>query len=764
MSSSQQKKERIDDLASLFLPDTLPTHQNTPNLGNETTTTTNTEYNDSHNHNHNKQMGSNLLLNKDNASRQEMSGEDNGNLSNSTSYQDFLNSNNFINRPSNDVESEQPYAHINHFTPYLPYEANINLQHYPSYHNPIYQQYFPQQSSYQLQTSQSVPQQSQLQYLQEGPLSQLQSPQQLPHTASNNFLRGLGEYLGDWIGNGSINTGINSGNGSGGSGGSGSYSGQQPIQQLPETDKENEQPMHPLGSPGKKKVKGRKRDARQVFDFHIDYKSAKMKKLLDFEQSGKTSINDYKIVDNTNSEVSIDFSGFLNGRFFTNDTDNNNYIFTKNELMRNSANVTRGSASPKMEDPKVVSCYRRNYIQVLMNMKLSGLSSDYKSLKLQTSEYGYTTTRVIKYFKIEVHAVTDISNSKSVPIIIRNDLKDLEKEKEKEKKLQSVPSVSKDDIVQPSSITAQEYVVVLNDETSARTGSIDKFYVVKKLQFKNATPNNGNLTFQNYYHLKIKLSCIVADIYYDDYLDEVDVPTDLNKGAGFNNNEFLLAELVSEPIIVRGRNPSFYAERKDMLIKCRQPNSKKSFQLASHGIKEKNFQSGSGGSGGSGGIGGSSGSGVGGDDNDDDEQQQQQQQLQQDHHDENDDDSHTDGNGGREGFTDEDEDKMEEFDYGLRYANTSHDDSDQDSPMDEAKKRKLEQQHQQLSGYSTASLDLGGADKYKYFPISSHYYLPPVNVVYFPHRAHHPIDKEETENGLSMEPVSERKSSNVYFK
>ena len=158
----------------------------------------------------------------------------------------------------------------------------------------------------------------------------------------------------------------------------------------------------------KKKSKGRKRDLKHTL-VEIDYKPAKLKKLLDLTPSGATSMNDYKIIDNNNKEVAVEFSGFLNGKFFTNDTDNNNYLFTKNELQKEE--------SKPLEDPKIVSCYRRNYIQVLMNMRLAGVTNDFKLLKLQTSEYGYSTTRVIKYFKIEIQAMTNISNSKSVPII-----------------------------------------------------------------------------------------------------------------------------------------------------------------------------------------------------------------------------------------------------------------------------------------------------------------------------------------------------------
>lgn len=167
-------------------------------------------------------------------------------------------------------------------------------------------------------------------------------------------------------------------------------------------------------------------------------------------------MNDYKIIDNNNKEVAVEFSGFLNGKFFTNDTDNNNYLFTKNELQKEE--------SKPLEDPKIVSCYRRNYIQVLMNMRLAGVTNDFKLLKLQTSEYGYSTTRVIKYFKIEIQAMTNISNSKSVPIIVRNSEKEILKQE------------PKDDVVQPTSIGA-DHVVVLNE--SGINNELDKYFVVK---------------------------------------------------------------------------------------------------------------------------------------------------------------------------------------------------------------------------------------------------------------------------------------------
>lgn len=68
--------------------------------------------------------------------------------------------------------------------------------------------------------------------------------------------------------------------------------------------------------------------------------------------------------------------------------------------------------------------------------------------------------------------------------------------------------------------------------------------------------------------------------------------------------------------------------------------------------------------------------------------------------------------------------------------------------------------------------------RYKYFPISNVYYLPPINAVYFPHRAHQQMNKEsdatnsesptiENDDAINMVNISSpqrRKNSNVYFR
>ena len=65
--------------------------------------------------------------------------------------------------------------------------------------------------------------------------------------------------------------------------------------------------------------------------------------------------------------------------------------------------------------------------------------------------------------------------------------------------------------------------------------------------------------------------------------------------------------------------------------------------------------------------------------------------------------------------------------------------------------------------YSTnqLALDVKSVDKYKYYPINSVYYLPPINVVYFPHRAHQSQKDDQEQTSIVQE---NRKSSNVYFK
>ncbi|KAK6872251.1 Transcription factor vib-1 [Candida tropicalis] len=658
-------KDRMEDLASLFLPDIMnPSNVTSPQSG-ASRILKNEEYD----------MNSNFSTSKSDLNSNTNNDNNSSNSSQPSSFQDFLNNNNFINRQPDLDQSvhqqsqvqqsqSQQFPHTSHYSSFNTYDPGLS-QHLFNY-NPNLQSVYQQQG--------------------------LSSQQQ-----SNAFQR------------------------------SNSYLNKFPT------------------------------DYDEWLAIEIDYKTTKLKRLLDFKQSGSTSSNDYKIIDKNNNEICIDFNGFLNGRFLTNDIDNNNYIFTKNELQRNEDDPPR--VTNKKEDPQVVSCYRRNYIQISINMNIHGFKDDSKLLKLQTSEYGYTTTRVIKYFKIEVLAATNISNNKNVPIIIKNDPKDLEKEKEKEAKKQQFHASyeHKDDLVQPTFINTHEHVIILNNET-IENGGIDKYFVVKKLQFKNATPNNGNLTFQNYYHLKAKLSCIVADIYYDDY--DIDVDTE-----GNNNNEILLAELVSEPIIVRGRNPSFYAERNDILIKGRSATSKRAFRIAAQASLDRKLHvdddDGSGSAGGQEYV-------HGGDDymdhedqddgGDDDGNSTNINQMNNSGDDE-DDGGATGSTGGGVGNS-----GYEGSNSGQGMPLQSNENMDENSPISTANGEERYSSEAPPLSYSTNQLamDVKSVDKYKYYPINNVYYLPPINVVYFPHRAHHQSQREDQDQPPIIS--DSRKSSNVYFK
>lgn len=474
--------------------------------------------------------------------------------------------------------------------------------------------------------------------------------------------------------------------------------------------------------PPKKKAKTRKRDLKTM-DFIINYNSKQLKRLLDLKKVPQ--VNNFTIVDKSNNPVSIGFNGFLNGKFLTNDHENCNYILTKNGGGMDQAQI---DAIPKNQNPQVISCYRRNYIQISIDMNISGLhtSNNNKILRLQTSEYGYTITRVIKYFKLEIMAKTR-SHKTTVPIFIKSSTS--KKDGTATTTTKDRRSTPEEDNIVFSQIVKPEHIFLLDENIDQ--GAINKYFVIKKLQFKKATPNNGSLTFQNYYHLIVKLSAAVADLYYDDYVDD-EFNNGLN-GSNADNNEVTLAELISEPIIVRGRNPHFYAERKDVLIKGRSNTSKKSFQLASRdNVDEDDYA-----------------------DNDDDDV---------------DDDNDDEENGGTGGSQVRDADEGEDGDEdGDAEEDPAPDDENEPEPDEDELAPNTNTTQQSPLAYNTTNqqIDLTGVNKYKYFPISKVYYLPPINVVYFPHGAHHNQTKEITPSQDDLHDQETRKrrtSSNVYFK
>lgn len=475
----------------------------------------------------------------------------------------------------------------------------------------------------------------------------------------------------------------------------------------------------------------------------LNYSPGVLLGLLDLVQDGSSS--SFKIIDKDNNEVKLKFGCFLNGRFLTNDADNQNFMQSKADTDAKNGSVKDWNTM----DPKVISCYRRNYILVSLNLNLSGFSTSSPErpqvLKLQTKENGYLLSRVIKYFETEVSAHTNVSTSRNVPLIIYDDSKSKEKSKDE------LEIRDTDDSVSPESYNLTRNTIALSD-SAFKNNEIDNYYTIKKLQFKNATPNNGNSAFQNYYYLKIKVSAVVADLYFNDYIDE-------SGSYGNSTSSEVLFEYVSLPIIVRGRNPSFYSDRKDILVKGRVINSKESYKCAARDSEKANASkdipsSGKVGS------------------------QENKQPTTRDYRRES--EKTKDYSSESEDVQiDGDPDKID-FDEGSQ--EETSDDNDEARIRLEAvqKLNKRDRIPPLLYTATTASLDLKNAlediksnskldslDKkrgqYKYFPISSVYYLPPVNVVYFPHGVHHQNsnlgDNQTRESGQLQ-----HRNSNVYFK
>ncbi|KAK6457447.1 uncharacterized protein RJT20DRAFT_134723 [Scheffersomyces xylosifermentans] len=707
-------------------------------------------------------------------------------------------------------QSQQP-GHVNHYAGFIPFEASTGIassiqSHHHQNHmsmfsvNPQFNGMYPnQQGSVQNQSPQ--PQVGYNQFQQQYPQSSL------PASSSGSFINTMGfnrtpNNEMNWLQQGSFDNYL--GNSSGGQNMNGygnnsanaiqygsmkdnnidmamqyAQQSQQQSQQHQQQQFANASLPHPSSNvvedpnkeqspPKKKKLKAKKIKDIITSEYQIDYKPAKLRRLLDFKKFDTFNRkSDYTIVDKDNNEITIDFNGFLNGRFITNDNDNIYYLLTKKKMDTDDVLENPEVLNElKTEDPRVISCYRRNYIQIAMNMNIHGFKNgDSKLLKLQTSEYGYTITRVIKYFKIEISA--NISNKGNVPIFIKSK-KAKDKSKDAKKASMGAAYEFKEDLAQPSFINTREHIVTLNDDTAIENGQIDKYFVIKKIQFKNATPNNGNLAFQNYYHLKVKLSCVVADLYYDDYVDD-----EMNNGLNGNqnnqsdNNEIALYELVSEPITVRGRNPSFYAERKDILIKGRSSTSKKSFKSAGRTTNtdedDEDDQD--------------MNSGLHNDelkddeDEDDDDPVANKEENDSSSAAEEDEESNNDDGGQEQPQHGNSQTRQQQNDSNYNN-NGSQGSSSNSTNLNNANNQLQTQNKTSVSplAYNTASqatMDLNSGKKYKYFPISNVYYLPPINVVYFPHRAHQDQaqgQKEGTDTQIEQVVNERRKSSNVYFK
>ncbi|ODQ82288.1 hypothetical protein BABINDRAFT_158913 [Babjeviella inositovora NRRL Y-12698] len=319
------------------------------------------------------------------------------------------------------------------------------------------------------------------------------------------------------------------------------------------------------------------------------------------------------LTDSSNKDVQMSFSGYLNGRFLTNATSSSDTI----------------------------SCYRRNYIQSNLALRLSGEGIQYP-LKVNSME--------VLRLKISVFARSNISKDRIEVLVFEDTVP-------RKRKLPETPSVNPQGDNEVS-ITATDFEFPTPNSQAMAT------FVFKKLQFRNATPNNGNLSFQNFYRLHFSLSAVTA--------------------AG----DVILHDLKSSPILVRGRNPSFYSLRQECLI----------INKTAHSVEARESKSGS----------------------PDDLTKKRSSSM-------------------------------------LSIMNLIDDRGQIASPDPQPTP----------TPQSTASPSKGSGS-YLYISISGAYHLPPLNVVYFPHIAHHPRQSDSVTRRRRSEATKgterKRENPNYYFK
>lgn len=382
-----------------------------------------------------------------------------------------------------------------------------------------------------------------------------------------------------------------------------------------------------------------------VSSIKVDYDPKKLQKLLDLHPA--TNRPSVQIVDHENKPVDIVFRGFLTGRFYTNNHDNFNHISATREIPR----------LDEQYNAEVISCYRRNFIRISVNFRRSG----------EGNLLAIPNKGIIKRFRIDVLAFANGEDAKPIPVLINT---------QKESMKDSNKGFA--DAVYPA-------LMDCSHEVSIADSSGDNYFTIRKGQFKEATSNSMHVSFQTFNNFSIRL---IAEL-----RNEVE------------EKEVIVKELKSSPIIVRGRNPSFYHKRGDVLIDSRPAISRSSFVLSEKEPSEF----------------------------------------------------------GRNALPVLSSGLTEQHERPPDSKNSRLPDSPSDNSSSEltAPKSAFRRHTPTPSGAALATNlgdlldpksfvnDKGEHTKYRYFPILSVYYLPPINVVYFPHRAHQL--KQETNSDANVE-------------
>ncbi|GEQ66997.1 hypothetical protein JCM33374_g660 [Metschnikowia sp. JCM 33374] len=471
------------------------------------------------------------------------------------------------------------------------------------------------------------------------------------------------------------------------------------MKKVPEAVTPIKTPNHDKSSKPPKHNRSKPPTSASGQSIRVDYSTSTLDQLVDLKRT--TPNGDVSVVSSSGEKVNFSLRGFLHGRLLTNDQDNYNYIL-----------LSSGAVDPaSVYHPQVISCYRRNFINLHLHLAVDSPTTEM-----------VIDGQKIQRIRTEITAVTDKRDPKPVAL--------LDNEFEPDPK---DTRVSGDNIV--VEVISPNHVIELADLKE------ECFMKVKKLQFKSATANSTNLTFQTYYRFVVR---IIAETEFGDHSIE---------------------ELVSNPIIVRGRNPSFYQSKNDVLIKGKSPQSVSSYQQAN--LSMPLFSIGT-----------------------------------EDHDTSTTSEIPIVDSTGEQSLAIAEEDSVikseeisTEFLSKSEASNTErfHDGGDEDIESDEGG----EEEHDDLEESAVippkdearVSNFPGGADirkildamsekkgeKYHYFPISNVYYLPPINVVYFPHAAHHTgteteeasrtVKSEAPMSSPSSQVTSDRKSSSkVYFR
>lgn len=398
----------------------------------------------------------------------------------------------------------------------------------------------------------------------------------------------------------------------------------------------------------------------------LDYQPKWLLLLLDLTPEPATS-PEVPLVDGNGNDVNVELRGFMHGRLLTNDHDNYNYLAAANG----------GSPDPGRKYPAmVISVYRRNFINL-----------HFRFFVPKSPTGLFVDGQPVQYFKLEIGALAEGKNSAPALFLIGSD---------KEKDVKETRPGGK----VPFSMIRESTDIGLED-----CGE-EQYYLLKKFQFKSATANSTNILFQSYYKVRALLI------------------------AQLPNEARVIRQVYSSPMIVRGRNPSFYKERNDILVKPRTPGALESYEPLE-----------------SSGKGGLAVDGMTPDSEISNGQTVKAEAVV--------DDAKAQGNDEENGNDDDDDDN-----------DNDNNDNDNDDSVPSSFSNATADLKKILASISDPHRNSG---LYHYFPMLSVYYLPPIDVVYFPHGAHQGNSTlrspppEQTPR-QTAERLGKRNGSKVYFK